>query len=39
LEEEIAMEEPPQMIAPMVNEIGIQVDPPPQDVGTQVTPP
>ena len=37
-EEEKAQVEPPKMIAPMVSEIGVQVDPPPQNVGTQMTP-
>ena len=37
--EEEAMIEPPKLLAPLVSEIGIQVDPPPQHVGTQMTPP
>ena len=38
-EEEKAQVEPPKMIAPVVSSIGVQVDPPPQNVGTQMTPP
>ena len=38
-EEEKAQEEPPRMIAPTVESIGVQVDPPPQNVATQMTPP
>ena len=39
LEEEKAQAEPPKLVAPMVSEIGVQVDPPPVNVGTQMTPP
>ena len=38
-EEEDAQAEPPKFHAPQVAEIGIQVDPPPVNVATQVTPP
>ncbi len=37
--EEKAHAEPPKLEAPRINEIGVQVDPPPQNVGTQMTPP
>ena len=38
-EEEDAQAEPPKFHAPAVAEIGIQVDPPPVNVATQMTPP
>lgn len=39
LEEAKAEAEPPRLVAPMVSEIGVQVDPPPVNVATQMTPP
>lgn len=38
-EEEQAHAEPPKLQPPRVSEIGVQVDPPPVNVGTQMTPP
>ena len=35
----MAQIEPPKIQAPRVTEIGVQVDPPPENKGTQMTPP